>query len=68
MLLLSVKEGDYIMIGDGIKVKIIDGRGVSKIGVEAPRGVPVLRRAVYERSRGKAPEAPEAAPETVSDL
>jgi carbon storage regulator CsrA len=50
-----VKEGDYIMIGADVKVKIIDGRGVSKIGVEAPRDVPVLRQAVYERADAREP-------------
>jgi carbon storage regulator CsrA len=49
MLLLSVKEGDYIMIGDDIMVKIIGGSNVSKIGVEAPKNVTVRRQVVYER-------------------
>jgi carbon storage regulator CsrA len=49
MLLLSVKEGDYILIGGNIKVKIIGGSNVSKIGIEAPKDVPILRQAVYER-------------------
>jgi sRNA-binding carbon storage regulator CsrA len=40
------------MIGGNIKVKIIDGSGVSKIGVEAPKDVPILRQAVYERAEG----------------
>ncbi|MDR1590142.1 MAG: carbon storage regulator [Oscillospiraceae bacterium] len=49
MLLLSVKEGDYIMIGDDIKVKIIGGSNVSKVGIEAPKDVAIRRQAVYER-------------------
>jgi carbon storage regulator CsrA len=49
MLLLSVKEGDYIMIGDDIKVKIIGGSSVSKVGIEAPKDVLIRRQAVYER-------------------
>ncbi|MDR2615155.1 MAG: carbon storage regulator [Oscillospiraceae bacterium] len=59
MLLLSVKEGDYIMIGN-IKVKIIDGNGISKIGVEAPKDVPILRQSIYERADPD--EAPARAP------
>jgi carbon storage regulator CsrA len=56
MLLLSVKEGDYIMIGDDIKVKIIGWSSVSKIGIDAPKNVPIKRQAVYERENDITPE------------
>jgi carbon storage regulator CsrA len=56
MLLLSVREGDYIMIGDDVKVKIIGGSNVSKIGIEAPKHVPIKRQAVYERENDLTPE------------
>jgi carbon storage regulator CsrA len=65
MLLLSVKEGDYIMIGDDIKVKIIGGSNVSKLGIDAPKHVPIKRQAVYERENDIAPDQGIA---TVEDL
>jgi carbon storage regulator CsrA len=52
MLLLSVKEGDYIMLGEDIKVKIIGGSHISKIGIDAPKDVQIKRQAVYEREKG----------------
>jgi carbon storage regulator CsrA len=65
MLLLSVKEGDYIMIGDDIKVKIIGGSSVSKIGIDAPKNVPIKRQAVYERENDITPDS---GIETIEDL
>jgi carbon storage regulator CsrA len=55
MLLLSVKEGDYIMLGEDIKVKIIGGSHISKLGIEAPKDIQIKRQAVYEREKGFAP-------------
>jgi carbon storage regulator CsrA len=49
MLLLSVKEGDYIMLGEDIKVKIIGGSHISKLGIEAPKNIQIKLQAVYER-------------------
>lgn len=48
MLVLSRKEQESIMIGDvSIVVIEIDGNRV-RLGVEAPRNVPVHRREVYD--------------------
>jgi sRNA-binding carbon storage regulator CsrA len=47
--MLSVRDGDYILIGDDIKIKIVEGGTVSHVGIEAPKRVPILRRAVSER-------------------
>jgi carbon storage regulator len=65
MLLLSVKEGDYIMIGDDIKVKIVGGSNVSKLGIEAPKDVSIKRQAVYERENDITPDS---VIETIEDL
>ena len=56
MLVLAVKEGDYLMFGDEIKVKILEGAGKSIIGIDAPKNIPVLRKSVYERNEGIRPE------------
>ena len=44
MLVLARKEGQKIMIGDDIEIKIIDiGSNVVRIGIEAPKDVLVSR-------------------------
>jgi carbon storage regulator len=50
MLMLSRKEGESIMIGDEIRIVVVsvEGRCI-KIGVEAPREIPVHREEVYRR-------------------
>lgn len=50
MLILTRKVGDLIMIGDSIVVKVLSVRsGQVKIGVEAPKELPVHRHEIYER-------------------
>ena len=50
MLLVSLKESDYVMIGDNIKVsfKQMKGKDHLVLGIDAPRDVPVLRGKAYE--------------------
>lgn len=50
ILVLSRKQGESIVIGDGIVVTVveIDG-GKVRLGVAADRNVPVHRQEVYER-------------------
>lgn len=48
MLVLTRKENESIMIGDDIEVKLLDLReNQVKIGIVAPRHIPVHRREVY---------------------
>jgi carbon storage regulator len=50
MLSLLVREGDYLLIGDDIRIHVQKGVGRNmKIGIDAPRSVPVVRGAVYEK-------------------
>ncbi len=49
MLVLSRKVNQSIMIGDDIEIKILEIRGDQvRIGIEAPKKVPVHRKEVYE--------------------
>jgi len=50
MLILTRKLGESIAIGDGIKVTLLEVRGKEvKIGVQAPRDVPIHRQEIYEK-------------------
>lgn len=45
MLVLSRKLGESIMIGDNIRVTVVDiDRGKVRLGIEAPRDVPIYRQ------------------------
>ncbi len=49
MLVLSRKLFETICIGDDITVTVVEIRGDKvKLGIEAPKEVPVHRREVYE--------------------
>ena len=49
MLVLSRKNNESIVIGDGIVVTIVEIRGDKvRLGIEAPKEVPVHRREVYD--------------------
>jgi len=48
MLVLTRRENESIMIGDGIEIKVLDLKDNQvKLGIVAPRSVPVHRREVY---------------------
>jgi len=48
MLVLTRKEDESIMIGDNIEVKVLDLKeNQVKIGIVAPRSIPVHRREVF---------------------
>ena len=49
MLVLLRKPGEVIRIGDDIEIKVIEFRGEGvRVGITAPREVPVHRQEVYE--------------------
>lgn len=49
MLVLSRQKDESIVIGDDIKITIVDVRGDKvRLGIEAPREVSVHRIEVYE--------------------
>lgn len=72
MLVLTRKKGERVMIGDDIVITIIDVRGDSvRIGLDAPKGVPIQRAevvtAVAEQNRAAA-QTDDAAAATLVDL
>jgi carbon storage regulator len=51
MLVLSRKDGEAILIGDGVRVRVLEIKGNRvKIGVEAPLDTPVFREEVKMRA------------------
>ena len=59
MLVLSRQRDQSIVIGDDIKITIVDIRGDKvRLGIEAPKEIPVHREEVYEAiRREKDPES-----------
>ena len=52
MLILSRKNGESIVIGGNVEVQVMEVKGqVVRIGIEAPKEIPVHRSEVYERIR-----------------
>jgi carbon storage regulator len=64
MLVLSRKKGESIIIRDNIVVMVVDIRGDKvRLGIEAPKDVPVHRREVYDvikLSKGSQIESPDS--------
>ena len=49
MLVLSRQKDESIIIGDNVEVTIVDVRGDKvRLGITAPKEIPVHRREVYE--------------------
>ena len=49
MLILSREVNQEVMIGDNIRVMVIEVRGGKvRLGISAPRDVPVYRHEIYE--------------------
>jgi carbon storage regulator len=48
MLVLTLKSNQSIMIGDDIEVSVLSIMGEKvRIGIQAPRNIPVFRKEVY---------------------
>jgi len=78
MLVLSRQRDESIMIGDDVEITIVDVRGDKvRLGITAPREIPVHRREIYDTiqrekaaaekaATGKTEKTSEAEPDTVA--
>ncbi len=50
MLILTRRSGEAVIVGDNVRIAVLDIRGNQvRLGVEAPREVTVHREEVYRR-------------------
>ena len=58
MLALSRKQGESIVIGNNIEITVLEAKGEQvKIGIPAPKSVPVYRKEVYAQIQEENREA-----------
>lgn len=63
MLILTRRVGETIRINNDIAVTILGVKGMqTRVGVEAPAGVPVHRQEIFERIRAQGDHLPSTAP------
>ncbi len=62
MLILTRRVGEVIMIGDDVEIVVLGIRGnQARIGINAPKDIPVHREEIYERiQREKAGQVADA--------
>jgi carbon storage regulator len=59
MLVLSRKKNESIVINNDITITVVEIRGDKvRLGIVAPKEVPVHRQEVYEAIHGKGPNEP----------
>ncbi|HKA08356.1 MAG TPA: carbon storage regulator CsrA [Gemmataceae bacterium] len=59
MLVLSRKKNESIVINNDIVITVVEIRGDKvRLGIVAPKDVPVHRQEVYEAIHGHRPETP----------
>lgn len=64
MLILSRQLDETIMIGDQIEITVVDIRGDKvRLGIKAPKDIPVHRKEVYDAIRREGRAATSATPE-----
>jgi carbon storage regulator len=72
MLVLTRKSNQSIMIGDEIEVSVLAIMGEKvRIGIQAPRTIPVFRKEVYleiQQERGEDPQAQQAVDAALDQL
>lgn len=62
MLVLSRKVGEKILIGDKIAVTVVRvAQGIVRIGVEAPKEMPIVREEIKDQLAADSPDRAPAA-------
>ena len=63
MLIITRRAGERIMIGDDVVIEIMEIVGNSvRVGISAPRSVPVYREEIYTAVRDENRAAADSAP------
>ena len=63
MLVLSRKKGDAVIIDGLVSVRVIEIRGEQvRLGIDAPKEIPVHRHEVFERLEAERPNHPACLP------
>jgi carbon storage regulator len=68
MLVLTRKSNQSIMIGDDIEISILAVTGEKvRLGIEAPRAIPVFRKEVYVEIQEEGARTDESVTEAVNE-
>jgi carbon storage regulator len=63
VLIITRRAGERIMVGDDVVVEVMEIVGNSvRVGIKAPRSVPVYREEIYDAVREENRAAAEASP------
>ncbi|MGH2949152.1 MAG: carbon storage regulator CsrA [Solirubrobacteraceae bacterium] len=66
MLIITRKQGEKIMLGDEIVVHVMEIVGNSvRVGIQAPRSIPVYREEIWNAVRDENRAAADAAPDAL---
>ena len=69
MLVLSRRKDETIVIGDDVRVTVVDIRGDTvRLGITAPKSIPVYRQEIYEAIQRENIEAAKAKAEGLDAL
>lgn len=64
MLVLSRHKEERILIGDDIEIVVVDIRGDKvRLGIRAPKDVPIFREEIYEKIKSQQVELENATPD-----
>jgi carbon storage regulator len=66
VLIITRKPGEKIMLGDEIVVHVMEIVGNSvRVGIEAPRSIPVYREEIWDAVRAENRAAADASPDAL---
>jgi len=69
MLVLSRHRDESIMIGDDVRITIVDIRGDKvRLGIDAPQEIPVHRQEVYDAIKRENQKASRLGPSETKDV